>query len=157
VRRLIGRLALVLGALAGAPGFAGGLFWQVSDRQGALCGHLLGTVHLCDRGCYPLPPAVLKAFDAAGTLVLELDPGNARMGAELMRAGRLPDGSRLDAMLPRQDAERLAAAIRIIGAEEHSLQRMRPWLAASVLAVGPSSNSTGGRVGVGIDMEELYR
>ena len=130
-----------LGLWHAGPALADGLLWQVRDRDGAVCGHLFGTLHLCDRGCFPLPQSVLSAFDEAGMLVLELDPQAPGLGEALSAAGRLPPGQRLDRLLPAGDADRLAQALEVVGIDPSPMQGMRPWLAGTVLAVAAASRA----------------
>ena len=135
-------LLVALGMLhAAAAAGAEGLLWQVRDRRGTVCGHLFGTLHLCDRSCFPLPQRVVAAFDAADTLVLEIDPEAPGLAEALIAAGRLPAGERLDDLLPAADAERLARAVAAVGIDPTQMQAMRPWLAGTVLAIAAASRA----------------
>ena len=134
-------LAIVLASCRADVTSADGLLWQVRDRAGAVCGHLFGTLHLCDRSCFPLPSKAVQAFDGADILVLELDPRAAGAAEALDAAGRLPGGERLDALLPPADAGRLAQAFEKVGIEPSRMQRMRPWLAGTVLAVAAAARA----------------
>lgn len=143
-------LMLCLAATLGAATVrADPLLWEVRDAEGALRGHLFGTVHLCNEACYPLPPDVIEAFAGSAALALELDPADDTMGPSLAAAGSLPPGQQLDGLLPEDLRPTLALAIERSGADGTAIRAMRPWLASMVLMVAAAERAGyGARWGV---------
>lgn len=56
--------------------------WEIHAPDKGLRGHLFGTPHLCDAGCYPRPGEVLAAFAGAEALALELAQRVAALARE---------------------------------------------------------------------------
>ncbi len=127
-------LAFVLWAGLAAAG--GPLFlWELKDAQGALRGWLYGTIHVCDAACFPMPAPVREALARAGGLALELDPADPALGPALARAGALPAGQQVDALLPPPLRPRLAAALAAVGVADAPAQRLQPWLLGTLMTL----------------------
>ena len=110
--------------------------WRVADRNSEIW--LFGTVHL-------LPPHVRwrsrafdDAFNAAGTIFLEVDR-NARprrgLGAVIKLLGRNANYATLSSLLGARDTGRLAHAAAKLGVPPETLEPLRPWLASIRLSL----------------------
>lgn len=117
---------------------AGPLYlWEIEGPASGSgpAGYLFGTVHVCDRACFPLPDAVQQALAASDSLGLELDPEDPELGRRLMAAALLPAGRRLDEGLPAELRPRLQAVADRLGLPRPVLQRMQPWMVSTLLTL----------------------
>jgi uncharacterized protein len=131
-------LVTLMLCLLAAPlaAFAESVFWRV-ERAGMPAAYVLGSVHVGTPEMYPLPPAVMEAFSASQTLVVELDVTRANPAvAEFVTAhGMLAAGETLSGALGPQKWKQLEAAASEVGVSAAALERQRPWLAAVVLGM----------------------
>ncbi len=150
-----GRQAVALCALLLCCGLAmarGPLYlWELRDADGALRAWLYGTIHVCDAACFPLPAEVRGALEGADSLALELDPDDPELGPRLGEAAALPEGARLDALLPAALRPRLAAVAARSGVPDAMLQRLQPWMANAVLSLR-AAQIAGFSVDQGVDL-----
>src|SRR5690606_30079998 len=73
--------------------------WEV--RSGGNTVYLLGSIHILKKDAYPLDPAIYEAFDAAKTVVFEIDLSELmQANVEMMTRGMLPRGRTLADVLP---------------------------------------------------------
>jgi len=110
--------------------------WRVRSATNTV--YLLGSIHLMKPDAYPLPVIMESAFDSSTVTVFEIDlaeEGSAEAALGALAAGMLPEGRTLrDVVSPetyRLAADRLAAA----GFDIERVQRMRPWMVATTLAL----------------------
>jgi len=121
--------------------------WVVRDADTTI--HIFGTSHMLPPGIRWLHGAVACAFARADTLVLEMvQPDNpAELRPLVMRLGLNPQGVTLSSQLPPALRDQLAEAARQVGLPGAALESMRPWLAATTLAVA-------GLQGLGLDPDQ---
>ena len=129
-------VAAVLATLAGiradaqAPRSAGKNFlWKV--QSGARVLYLAGSVHALSKDVYPLNPVFQRAFDGAGTLVEEIDLGEASQVAAapvIMSKGLYQDGRTFDQVLSRETVTMVDARARQMGLPIDMMRRMKPWM-----------------------------
>ena len=115
--------------------------WRVRHADGSHAGWLLGTFHAlpANETLDPRIPAAVRGSDA---LVLEVSPDlggdrQAVLKRIVAERGTYPAGQPgLDARMPKERYDRLAAAADAAGVPGFAFARMRPWLASSVVALG---------------------
>lgn len=109
--------------------------WVLRDEDTTI--HIFGTSHMLPEGVNWLHGPVRTAFDQADTLVLEIvqpdDP--AQMRSLVMRLGLNPSGVSLSSQLPGPLREDMARAASEVGLPMAALEPLRPWLAATTIAV----------------------
>lgn len=107
--------------------------WKV-EHQGTTS-YLLGSIHIGMGSWYPLPAYIMDAFNASKTLVVELDgPGStAAMTKQMM----LPAGQTLQSKLSPTTYQKLELYMKKMGMPAASLKQLKPWAAATVVAVLP--------------------
>ncbi|MDR2725681.1 MAG: TraB/GumN family protein [Candidatus Adiutrix sp.] len=121
-------VVLVLAAVAG-PARAEGLFlWRVTSPAGARA-YLAGSIHLAGPGLYPLPEPFGRAFDEAGSLVVEIDTETLPLKVVndfIAERGLAASGRTLEDDLTSATSALLARS----GRDRPEYARYRPWLAA---------------------------
>lgn len=115
-----------------------GLLWRI-DKQGAAPSWLFGTMHLSDPRVTRLPAAAQKAFDAAGTVVIETTDvlDQAKFAAQVAADPSLTMYTGKDSLKTVLPADRLAeveAALKRRGIPLMSVVKMKPWLLTTMLA-----------------------
>ena len=113
-----------------------GRLWQVA-RDGLAPSYLFGTMHSSEASVTDLPPAVARAFDGAGGLVLEviLDQGaQIKMGNAMM----LSDGRSLSQIIGPELSGRVAATAGRYGLPPAQLQLLRPWAVMAIFSLPPA-------------------
>ena len=120
-------------AVAVAEGPAHGLLWKIS-RPGAAPSYLYGTIHSEDAGVIALAPAVESAFNDSRRVILEV-----LLDTDAMAAGSaallMTDGRRLSEIVGKPLFEQTAAALLSRGIPEVVAEHMKPWAAATALAM----------------------
>ncbi len=114
------------------PAASGGVFWRIesSDRPSS---YLLGTIHSADPRVATPQPFVLRAFENAAVLVMEMDlkaDSFLSLGAAMM----FTDGRDLERLLGPDDFRRVAAAVAQHGLPEQILRRMKPWAVLALIS-----------------------
>ena len=121
--------------------------WVLRDHDTTI--HIFGTAHLLPKDVLWLHGPVRQAFEQADTLVLEMvqpdDP--AQLRPLVMRLGLNPQGVNLSSQLPKPLREEMARAAAQVGLPAAALEPMRPWLAATTIAVA-------GLQSLGLDPEQ---
>lgn len=146
------RVAVMLALLVcAASALAAPGLWSVSDGQGRVRAYLFGTIHLCSAECFPLPGEVRWALERSDRLVLELDVADPQVVSTVVTAGMLPEGQRLNALLPPDLVHELAHAAERLQVPAETLQGMQPWFAATVL-VSTAAARAGYTADAGVDM-----
>jgi uncharacterized protein YbaP (TraB family) len=115
------------------------MLWRVEAPGGAIS-HLYGTMHVTDPRIAKLGDAASAAFDAADTLVIEttdiLDPA-AIMATMAERPDLMmfTDATTLSSLLADADRERVEAALGERGLSLASVDQMKPWMIAAMVAL----------------------
>jgi uncharacterized protein len=107
------------------------LLWRVSrDGNGVF---LLGSIHYLRQENYPLHPAILNAFDASKSLVLEVDlnsmPAESAHRVTLEKA-IYRDGTTLEQNVSRETFELATLRATELGLDMRILNPMKAWFAA---------------------------
>jgi uncharacterized protein YbaP (TraB family) len=113
--------------------------WKV-EKAGLEPSYLFGTMHLTDARVTTLTPEAQRAFDASRTVVIEttdvLDEKKAAMA--LMSRPDLTmftDATTLDSLMSAQDRAIVEAGLKERGIPLASVQKMKPWLISSMIAL----------------------
>ena len=86
---------------------------------------------------YPLSPAFEQAFSASGTLVEEIDLGDAEMLAAapaILAKGMYLDGRRFDSVVSKETATLVNARLKDSGLPVEMFQAMKPWMVMLTVA-----------------------
>ncbi len=135
IRRLL--LGVVLGVVALAQTALAapkGVFFQVDDGRA----HLLGSIHVARPELYPLAPAIQRAFDNAGVLVLEVRTGLQAPGqqqAKLLKAARYPPGESLKKNLSPETRRLFERHADKAGPMANTLNQFKPWFVSVALSM----------------------
>ena len=110
--------------------------WQVSDNDSHVW--ILGSIHFADSSFYPLSPYINAAFDESEELAVEIniadDSVAASVTANSLEKGLLPQGRRLNEVLPVALWNSLDSLCTVWNFPSTALMNMRPWLAAMTLS-----------------------
>ena len=108
--------------------------WVVRDADTTI--YLFGTIHVLKPGLTWFDEAVRAAFDRSDEVKLEIVEADPQAMAVLVqRQGLSATGPTLSERLPLADRPTLAKWMKQIGLPPAAYDRMRPWLAASMLQV----------------------
>lgn len=105
------------------------------EREGTQPSWLFGTMHSSAPEILELPPAVRVALGRSRVVVSELDMAEFDM-AEMFASIMLPQGQRLQDLLPADLYQRTLAAMEELGIPPLAADRMQPWIAAALLSWG---------------------
>ncbi|MFT4196524.1 MAG: TraB/GumN family protein [Pseudoxanthomonas sp.] len=111
------------------------LLWKVSDGRRSL--YLLGSFHALRAEDYPLSADVQAAFDDAESLLFEVPPAqmqSPQLAADMLAAGTLAQGQRLQDVLPAATWAGVQAWAARNGLQPAQLQPFKPWLVALTIA-----------------------
>ncbi len=126
--------------------------WRVSDADNSL--YLLGSFHALKSGDYPLSQTVSDAYADAELLVFEIAPEQLQspeLAAEMLQAAMLPANQSLQGMLPEKTWLSLLQWQKLNPDKPlASLQRLKPWYAALIIA-NTQSKSQGFEPELGLD------
>ncbi|MGY6707705.1 MAG: TraB/GumN family protein [Rhizobiaceae bacterium] len=117
------------------------LLWRVAPRQeGGAPSFLFGTMHVTDPRVVDLPATVREAFAASDTVVIESTDviDQAAMMSALAAEPELTmftDATTLRSLIPGDDVEMVEARLRERGMPLSSVNRMKPWMLASIVAL----------------------
>ncbi|PZU61186.1 MAG: TraB/GumN family protein [Sphingobium sp.] len=110
--------------------------WKVQDADTTI--YLFGSVHVLKPGTVWFEGPVKAAFDASGTLVMEMiDPSQDEMAQQVAALGLARDGTALSDRLAPDARARYQAAMQDAGLPWQSFEQFQPWMAAISLAVAP--------------------
>lgn len=116
-----------------------GLLWKI-EKDGVAPSYLFGTMHLTDKRVVTLTPEAQKAYDGAQTVVIEttdvLDEQKAAV-ALMSRPDLMmfTDATTLDSLLSPEDKAIVEAGLKERGVPLASVQKMKPWMLAAVIAI----------------------
>lgn len=130
---LLRRLFLLVAVLLAVPAGAVPAMWQVG--QGGSRITIFGTIHALPKDQTWMTPAAQRAFDGAGTLVVEMVPPDdvAAMRAVFVELGMLPAPVPLASRLPADLQPRATDVLKQAGLPPAALDGMETWLAALTL------------------------
>ena len=110
--------------------------WKVSDGDSHVW--ILGSIHFADSSFYPLSPYINAAFDESEELAVEINVADdsvaASVAANSLEKGLLPQGRRLNEVLPIALWNSLDSLCTVWNFPSMALMNMRPWLAAMTLS-----------------------
>lgn len=103
--------------------------WTVRSDANVL--YLAGSVHALGADAYPLPAVFEKAFEASGTLVEELDLGDAAALSAmpiLLAKGLYGDGRTFESAVSKETATMVAQYFKQTGMPMEMIRPMKPWM-----------------------------
>jgi uncharacterized protein len=103
--------------------------WTVRSDANVL--YLAGSVHALGPDAYPLPAVFEKAFEASGTLVEELDLGEAASLSAmpmLLAKGLYGDGRTFESAVSQETATMVAQYFKQAGLPMAMIRPMKPWM-----------------------------
>jgi len=141
-RRLAG-IALCLAAVTAASALTAqttahsgkSFLWKI--HSGSKLVYLAGSVHALSADVYPLSPAFEQAFSASGTLVEEIDLGDAEImtaAPAILAKGMYLDGRRFDSVVSKETAALVNARLKDSGLPVEMFQAMKPWMVMLTVA-----------------------
>ena len=107
--------------------------WTVRSDANVL--YLAGSVHALGADAYPLPAVFEKAFEASGTLVEELDLGDAASLSAvpmLLARGVYGDGRTFESAVSKETAT-MVASFKQTGLPMEMFRPMKPWMVMLML------------------------
>lgn len=117
------------------------LLWRIAPREaGSAPSFLFGTMHVTDPRVLALPEPVRAAFAKSDTVVIESTDviDQAAMMSALAANPELTmftDATTLGSLIPGDDLEMVEARLRERGMPLGSVNRMKPWMLASIVAM----------------------
>jgi uncharacterized protein len=108
--------------------------WTVHSGTKVL--YLAGSVHALGSDSYPLPAPFEKAFEASGTLVEELDLGEAQSlsaAPMLLAKGIYGDGRTFDTVVSKDTAALVTERFKQTGLPMEMIRPMKPWMVMLML------------------------
>jgi uncharacterized protein len=113
--------------------------WKI-EKAGLKPSYLFGTMHMTDPRVIDLTPEAKAAYDGADTVVIEsteiLDP---QVAAKAMLARpdliMFTDATTLTSLLSKQEAEKLNTGLTARGIPLATVNKMRPWMIATMIAL----------------------
>ena len=126
-------------AAADAVPNTGALLWRIEGKDQPPS-YLFGTIHSTDERVTRLSPAVMAAFNAAGTVALEfLESETPKSALEEMMAakGFYASGGSLKDVLTNAELDTLRKTLGAEGLPAQAVHLLRPWLAVFMLALPP--------------------
>ncbi|MBD9374838.1 TraB/GumN family protein [Rhizobium sp. ARZ01] len=116
-----------------------GIFWKI-ERAGTKPSFLLGTMHVTDPRVLAMPEGARKAYDEAGTVVVESDEIADEKRASVALLARpdltmFTDGRTITGLLGEKDSAILADGLKARGMSLAAVSRMKPWMIASFVAL----------------------
>lgn len=147
-------VAFLLALLLAVPAVAAErepLLWRVHTDAGSV--HILGSMHMLRDEDHPLDERVLALFDAADTVVFEIDPAEAMspaLGQKMVALGMLQGKENLSDLLGAEGKAALAEYGRKSGTPTAMFERMQPWLVSLMVTLGEAQKA-GYKPELGID------
>ncbi len=130
-------LALSRPSIAETPTlpYGEGLLWRI-ETAGSEPSYLFGTIHLTDPRVTKLPPAIVKAVEAADSMTLELIL-DADAEAALAAETRLTGDRTLEDILGADLYTEVLEATRSHGLFDGALRGLKPWVVLAVMSMPP--------------------
>jgi uncharacterized protein YbaP (TraB family) len=98
--------------------------------------YLAGSIHALGPDAYPLSAAMENAFRTSGTLVEEVDLGQADLSAAvpmLLAQGMYRDGRSFENVVSKETAALVAGRLKETGLPLDMMRAMKPWMVMLVL------------------------
>jgi uncharacterized protein YbaP (TraB family) len=134
-------LGLAAALAVATPALAKPAVWIVRDKDSEMV--LFGSMHLLPPGVDWRPAALNDAVAHADDIWFEVLPGpGGEYSRQAWTVGTLPPGQSLFKLLPPADSRRLVAFADAHHIDKQMLDRLKPWLASSVI-----SQASGARAG----------
>ncbi|MER9520286.1 TraB/GumN family protein [Mesorhizobium sp. M0614] len=116
-----------------------GLLWRL-EKPGEKPSFLFGTMHMTDPRVTTLPPDAQKAYDAAGTIVIETTDvlDKQKMMVAMLQEPDLmmfTDSTTLASLLSPDDAAAMNAALDARGIPPATVAKMKPWMLSAMMAL----------------------
>ncbi|WP_095202703.1 TraB/GumN family protein [Mesorhizobium carmichaelinearum] len=116
-----------------------GLLWKL-EKSGEQPSYLFGTMHMTDPRVTTLPPQAQKAFDAAGTLIIETTDvlDKQKMMTAMLKEPDLmmfTDSTTLSSLLTPDEAAAMNAALDARGIPPATVAKMKPWMLSAMMAL----------------------
>lgn len=116
-----------------------GLLWKL-EKPGEKPSFLFGTMHMTDPRVTTLPPDAQKAYDAAGTIVIETTDvlDKQKMMVAMLKEPDLmmfTDSTTLASLLSPDDAAAMNAALDARGIPPATVAKMKPWMLSAMMAL----------------------
>lgn len=111
-----------------------GLAWHY--QSGTHEGYLLGSVHFADSSFYPLPAAILNAYESARELVVEVDDSLVSADEQqrlLQRFGLYPEGQSLATQLSKSTLTHISKLLAEFNLTLSDVNNYRPGMLAITL------------------------
>jgi hypothetical protein len=130
-RAVLVRFLLVLAAFAAAPATAQNFLWQVSSLTNRV--YLFGTIHAGKADWYPLPRAVMDAFQDSRELVVEADVTDQKAMAKSAAAMTYTRPDSLRNHVPPDEYTRFLKLLPNYQLPDAEVVQMKPFMAASLV------------------------
>ncbi|RUX90588.1 polysaccharide biosynthesis protein GumN, partial [Mesorhizobium sp. M2A.F.Ca.ET.040.01.1.1] len=116
-----------------------GLLWKL-EKPGEKPSYLFGTMHMTDTRVTTLPAAAQKAYDGAGTVIIETTDAMDRakmMAAMASEPGLMmfTDNTTLSSLLSPDDAAALNKGLDARGIPPATVAKMKPWILSAMMAL----------------------
>ena len=105
--------------------------WRIDAPSGRTPAYLAGSIHVLTAAHYPLNEAMERAFEAAGTLVEEVQLDELLSGegsATLLAKGIFTDGRTLETVITKPTYALVVERLQRVGIPVAAMQRMKPWV-----------------------------
>lgn len=118
-----------------------GLLWKI-EREGVAPSFLFGTMHVTDPRVLELPAPASEALDQADRLVIETTDALSQDRMMAVLAARpdlmmFTDATTLTALLSPEDKKTVEDGLQARGITLASVNKMKPWMLAAMLASSP--------------------
>ncbi|WFP63896.1 TraB/GumN family protein [Mesorhizobium sp. WSM4904] len=115
------------------------LLWKL-EKPGETPSYLFGTMHMTDARVATLPAAARKAYDGAGTIIIETTDAldKAKMMAAMAAEPGLmmfTDNTTLSSLLSPEDAAVLNKGLDARGIPPLTVAKMKPWILSAMVAL----------------------
>ncbi|TIQ35645.1 MAG: polysaccharide biosynthesis protein GumN [Mesorhizobium sp.] len=115
------------------------LLWKL-EKPGEKPSYLFGTMHMTDVRVTTLPAAARKAYDGAGTIIIETTDAldKAKMMAAMAAEPGLmmfTDNTTLSSLLSPEDAAVLNKGLDARGIPPLTVAKMKPWILSAMVAL----------------------
>lgn len=158
LRSLVASLIVAAATLSPAAPGQKCMLWRVTS--GATTGYMIGSVHIGVPSMYPLPPAMMKAFDQSKLLMVEIDITDIDPGKLLtmvQEKGMYSGGDSLANHVSKETDKKLTDFAAKVNFPLQAIEMMRPWMASMMIGVLPALQEKGVSKDLGIDKFFLDR
>ena len=134
----------------GLPGTRGnGWLWRAEKADRSI--YLTGSIHYGNEDLYPLPGAVMEAFELSAVLMVEADITDRDLAKGLLLSkGTFQDGSTLEQRLDPAIWAEVQATANAVNFPINALVGQKPWLASITLS-GFAVANAGFSLDLGVD------